>query len=281
MECKIRNISESPAFKAGKAINGLRNLKAAMAILQAAQVMAMEGQTRVTAGEIADRTNKDAGTGTTASVVGQFLRSLNIAVTVIHGRPRLVLDKDQLKDLKENISKACEEAAAELEAALKGFQYLTSRIKELDNEWNLIIQLRARERQLAQQIEQERRIPSKLPALEQEAVQLRNEADREDYLRKECNELSKKIKVLPMLQGRKVALNTSVKQYQEEEAQVRAGEARLGQALEDLKKRSAWVTYIDLDRNIQRQRAELNNINAQLNERRSLLQKILGSNKVR
>jgi hypothetical protein len=276
-----QNIKESPGYKAGRAVSGLRDLKIALGILQAAYVMSIEGLTRSTAGEIAERVNKDLQDSTTPSIVGQFLRGLNIDVAVTHGKPRLVLDPDRLKILKDNIAKACEETAAELEAALKGFQDLTSRIKGLEDEWNEIIRLRARERQLVQQIEEQRRTPSRLPAVEQELARLQKEASRADDLRKECEELSKKIKVLPMIQGRKVALNNSIKRYQEDEAQVRAGESRLGQALEDLKKRSAWVTYIDLDRNIQRQRTELTQITAQLNERRPLLQKILGTNKVR
>jgi hypothetical protein len=276
MVTQRQKITESPGYRAGEAMRGLRNLKLSLVILHAAHIMAIEGQTRAGAGEIAERANTGFLASTTPSIVGQILRGMNIQTTVTHGKPRLVLDPTILKMLVADITRACEATAAELEAALKGFQYLTSRVKGLEDQWNQTIQLRARERQLTRQIEEERRIPSKLPALEQEIARLKQEAADADIMRKECAELSKKIKVLPLLQGRRAALENSRRHYQEEEAQVKADEMRLGQALEALKERSAWVTYIDLDRNIQRQRTELEEIAKQIGEKRSLLQKIFG-----
>jgi hypothetical protein len=274
------NTTESLGYRASQAIFGLRNLKLVLGILQAAHVMALEGKTRATAGEIANRANQDFKVSTTPSDVGKFLREAGISVAITHGKARLVLDADDIAILKDRVIKACEQKTAQLEAVLKGFEGLSSRIKAAEDQWNLVVQLRNRERQLAQQLEQERKTPSKLPALEQEAARIRKEAERADLLRKECDEMAKKVQTLPMLEGKKVALNNAIKRYQDEEEQIKAGEARLSAVLQDLKMRSAWVTFVDLDRNIQRQKSELSQLTAQINERRTLLQKILGTNKV-
>ncbi len=281
MENQRPNVVESSAYRAVQAVSGLRNLKVALGILQAAHVMALEGHTRATAGEISNRANKDCNVVTTPSMVGGFLRDSGINVAVTHGKARMVLDADQLSVLTNRASKVCKKSAEELETALKAFGDLSSRITTLENQWNQLLLLRARERHLLQLIEQARRTPSRLPALEQEAARLEVQAKQIDVLEKKCKELTDQLEALPTLEKREKALETSIANYQEWEREIAHNEARLGQALDDLKKRNAWATLADLNYTIQQRQAELAHILAQINDRRSLLDKMLGSNKVK
>jgi hypothetical protein len=275
------NVNESPAMRANRAIGSLKNLKGALNIIDAGLVMALEGQTRASAADIAARAAKDFEGNFTASDVGQFLRSVGISGAVIHGKPRLVLDAGQLKALKDRMSKACNETAVELESTLKEFAGVSAIIAKLEEQWNETVRMRMRERELARQIQQDRATPSKLPYLEQEAARFQKEADQVAEIEKRCKELSEKIKTLPALQEKQKSLEMTAAKYRGWEREIAENEARLGQALEELKKRSAWATFLDLQYNINKQKAELAQITAQINERRPLLQKVLGSNKLK
>jgi myosin heavy subunit len=276
MNNEAQKVNESPAARAFRANSGLRTLRVGLGLLEAAHVMALEGQTRAGAGEIAERAAKDFGVSVTASVAGQTFSQMGMATAITHGKTRLVLDPDQLKGLKNDVVRKLETLAAELTEALSEFKDLSSRIEGLDGQWKEVVRLRMRELELAKQIDEARRTPSKLPYLENEAAKLQKEAARADELGKQCHELSNRIKTLPSLQQRWASLDKTISQYQDEEQQIAAGEARLGKALEQLKQRSAWVTYLDLQYNINKEKAELDQLSQQLGEKKSLLQRLMG-----
>ncbi len=281
MESRERERKLPPAIKAYRTVNGINTFNEMLGLVEAALVMSLEGTNRATASEVLKRATEDFKVTSTAAVTGQTFSQLKIPTATTHGKSRFILDTDQLKGIKDRIVERIQELSRELDDILDEYRDITDRVKNLETKLNDVSKLYAREKELSQQIQELQNRPSQLLRLEQESARLKKEADRADSLRKECDELAKKIKILPMLEGRKVALQNSIKRYQDEEAQVRDGEARLGQYLEDLKNRHAWVTFVDLDFNIQRLKTELKEITDQINERRSLLQKILGTNKVR
>lgn len=255
--------------------------KNALNIIQAALVMAMEGTSRATASDISERATKDFESKSIPSEIGQLLRQMGISSATSHGKTRLILDTDELSVIKDKLSATVIGTGKQLEDTIKQFGDISSRIRTLESQYKEALSRRMKEKELVQLIEHDRRTPSRLPELEHQADRIRQEADRVDELQKEIDEMAKKVKVLPMLEGRKVALQNSIRRYQDEEAKIKTEEARLGQYLEDLKKRQAWVTFVDLDFNIQKLKDELKEITDQINERRSLLQKLLGTNKVR
>jgi hypothetical protein len=269
------------ALRAENALGGIRSFKETISLVTAALAMSLEGQTRATAGEIAERATRDFQSSATASGAGTAFARLGIKSTSSHGKTRLVLETDELQGIKAVITQKLEDAEAELETVINGFGDLSRNIQKLEQSWEDTVRLRARERELTKQIQLQRSAPSRLPELERGVARLHSETDRVAELEKTCKELSGKIKSFPQLENRQKSLESAIAAHSAREKVIAQDEARLGQALEDVKMRSAWVTYVVLDQNIQRQRAELAEITAQINDRRSLLQKVLGSNKVK
>jgi DNA repair exonuclease SbcCD ATPase subunit len=272
-------IIQSPLGRAFRGMDGLKSLKQVLALVQAAQAMALEGINRSTAAEVLQRAINDFGVDATPSVVGQMFSNLNIGKATTHGKTRLVLDSDELKSIKERISKVYENTAKDLEQSLNEFEGQSERVKALEDRWKEILQIRARERELVQLIQQDRQRPSRLPDLEQEMDRIKAEVDKCEALEKQCKELSLQIKKAPFLEAKKADLDKALSSYKAEEAKITQQEARLGEALDRLKLRSAWVQFVDLQYSIQKARAELEELSQQLGEKRTLIDKLLGRNK--
>jgi chromosome segregation ATPase len=281
METDRKYIASSPAVKTYQAANGLRNLKEMLGLVEAALVMSLEGSSRATVTEVLRKATDEYGVTSTTSVSGQIFSQLKVKTTTTHGKPRLVLDTEQLKSLKDRISRQISEVSQELADVLNEYKDTGNRINQLEEQIKEAIRLYNRERDLNQQLQQVNRQPSRIPYLEQELAKKKKEAEQVIQLEQRCKELSEKIKTLPSLQEKEKKLAADIANYQAWEREIAQNEARLGQALEQLKMRSAWVTYLDLNYNIQNLKTELKEITEQINERRSLLQKIMGTNKVR
>jgi DNA repair exonuclease SbcCD ATPase subunit len=281
MEADRKYIANSPAVKTFQAANGLRNLKEMLGLVEAALIMSLEGISRATVTEILRKATDEYGVTSTTSVSGQIFSQLKIKTTTTHGKPRLVLDTNQLKSIKDRISRQIGEVLKELSNILAEYQDIGNRINELEEQLKETVRLYKRERELTQQLQQVNSQPSRLPYLEQELARKKKEAEQVIQLEQTCKELSERIKTLPSLQEREKKLESDFAKYQAMEKDIVERETRLGTALEQLKMRSAWVTYLDLQYNIQNLKTELKEITDQINERRSLLEKILGTNKVR
>jgi DNA repair exonuclease SbcCD ATPase subunit len=281
METDRKYIANSPAVKTYQAANGLRNLKEILGLIEAALVMSLEGIFRATVTEVLRKATDEYGVTSTTSVSGQMFSQLKIKTTTTHGKPRLVLDTEQLKSLKDQISRQIRQVSQELAEILAEYKDTGNRINQLEEQLKETVRLNKRERELAQQLQQVNSQPSRLPYLEQELTRRNKEVEQVTQLETRCKELSEKIKTLPSLQEREKKLASDISNYQAWEREIVQNEARLSQALEQLKMRSAWVIYLDLNYNIQNLKTELKDLTDQINERRSLLEKILGTNKVR
>jgi|WetSurMetagenome_2_1015567.scaffolds.fasta_scaffold53088_3 DNA repair exonuclease SbcCD ATPase subunit len=281
METERNRIINSPAVKTYQAANSLKNLKEILGLVEAALVMSLEGTSRATVTEVLRKATDEYGVTSTTSVSGQIFSQLKVKTTMTHGKLRLVLDTAQLKSLKDWISGQINEISKELADILAEYKDIGNRINQLEEKLKETIRLNKRERELTQQLQQVNSQPSRVPYLEQELAKKKKEAEQVIQLEQRCKETSEKIKALPSLQEREKKLAADIVNYQTKEKDIVDREARLGTALEQLKMRSAWVTYLDLNYNIQNLKTELKEITDQINERRSLLQKILGTNKVR
>jgi DNA repair exonuclease SbcCD ATPase subunit len=279
METERKYITNSPAVKTYQTVNGLRNLKEILGLVEAALVMSLEGTGRATVSEVLKKATDEFGVTSTAAVSGQIFSQLKISTATTHGKPRLVLDTTQLKSIKDRISRRINEVSKELADILSEYKDTSNRINKLEEQLKESIQLYKRERELTQQLQQVNSQPSRVPYLEQELVRRNKEAEQVTQLEGKCKELSEKIKTLPSLQDREKKLATNISNYQVWEREIVQSEARLGKALEQLKMRSAWATYLDLQYNIQNLKAELEQLSVQLGEKKSLLQRILGGRK--
>ena len=127
---------------------GLKELKIQLVLIQAACVLALEGITRATAGQIAARAIKDYGIEVLPSFTGLIFTNLNIKKLTSHGKSRFVLEYDQLKEIREQTETHCNEMIEKLETAIKTFHQLPERITALQNEWAEIVNNFKREREL-------------------------------------------------------------------------------------------------------------------------------------
>jgi DNA repair exonuclease SbcCD ATPase subunit len=270
------NTVESAAVRARRSISGLHNLKDSLAIVEASTLIVIEGNTRTSATELAERASKEFKVNVTASVVGQLIRQMGINTVVSHGKSRLILDIEQLQSLKIQLTQKCESASLEVNRILAEFQGISAHVESIEKEWEHTVKQKARERELSVQIEQAHKTPSRLPALEGELSRLQKEAASVTELEKKINELSGKIKALPSLREREKSLESTINEYRTWEAEIVRNEDQLGTIFEQLKLRNAWITYSDLQPNIQKLKAELAQVSKQLEEKQSLLQRIIG-----
>jgi len=136
---------------------GLKELKIQLVLIQAACVLALEGITRATAGQIASRAIKEYDIEVLPSFTGQIFTGLNIKKLTSHGKSRFVLEYDQLKEIREQTETRCEELIYKLETVIKTFHQLPERITTLQNEWAEIVKNRKYEQELIFQINKEKK----------------------------------------------------------------------------------------------------------------------------
>jgi DNA repair exonuclease SbcCD ATPase subunit len=279
METERNRIINSPAVKTYQAANSLKNLKEILGLVETALVMSLEGTSRATVTEVLRKATDEYGVTSTTSVSGQIFSQLKVKTTTTHGKPRLVLDTEQLKSLKDQISRQIRQVLQELSDILAEYKDTGNRINQLQDQLKEAVRLYKREHELTQQLQQANSQPSRVPYLEQELAKKKKEVEQVIQLEQKCKELSERIRTLPSLQDREKKLESEFAKYQVMEKDIVDCETRLGTVLEQLKMRSAWATVLDLHNTIQKQKAELEQLSIQLGEKKTLLQRILGGRK--
>ena len=144
-------------FKGNRTSRGLKELKMQLVLVQAACVLALEGITRATAGQIAARAIKDYGIEVLPSLTGLIFTNLNIQKLTSHGKSRFVLKYEQLKEIREQTEAQCNEMIEKLETVVKTFHQLPERISKLQNEWAEIVRNHEKEQKLMRVIDKEKR----------------------------------------------------------------------------------------------------------------------------
>jgi hypothetical protein len=138
-----------------QANRGLVNLKVQLILIQVAHTLALEGITRATASEITARALKSYQLEVTASFTGQTFGNMGVLSVTSHGKNRFVLDPVQLEQLKKELTQKCEQTMANLQKAIDEFESLHQRIETLQKEWEEILALRAKERELTKLINED------------------------------------------------------------------------------------------------------------------------------
>jgi len=144
-------------FKGNSISGGLKESKMQLVLVQAACVLALEGITRATAGQIATRAIKDYGIEVLPSLTGLIFTNLNIQKLTSHGKSRFVLEYEQLKEIREQTEAQCNEMIEKLETVVKTFHQLPERISKLQNEWIEIVKNHEKEQKLMRLINKEKR----------------------------------------------------------------------------------------------------------------------------
>jgi len=144
-------------FKGNSISGGLKESKMQLVLVQAACVLALEGITRATAGQIATRAIKDYGIEVLPSLTGLIFTNLNIQKLTSHGKSRFVLEYEQLKEIREQTEAQCNEMIEKLETVVKTFHQLPERISKLQNEWAEIVRNHEKEQKLMRLINKEKR----------------------------------------------------------------------------------------------------------------------------
>jgi DNA repair exonuclease SbcCD ATPase subunit len=258
-----------------------RNLESArvrMAIVRTGLLLSLEGVSRASAAEISERTNTEFNISQTPAEIGQALLAIGVCKAVTHGKSRFVLDRSQLEEIVKRIESHCRELITKLETTREDFKELPKQIDNLRGEWQKIIKLEARKRELNELITETRQQLSSVPYLEDQWRSIQQEAKRAIDLDNEVKALTAKIKELPTLEQKKTTLEEGIRKYNTEEYQLRAREASLGRALQEFKERNAWADLHTLNYNIQLKQTELDQISKQLGEKRSLLARLLNRN---
>jgi len=128
---------------------GMRN---ALALIQTAYAMAVEGTTRATATQIAEREASEYGYSTTPSNVGQVFAALEIKTATSHGKTRFVLDIKQLTKIRDETFTHCEELSQRLEDSLASYKKLDTHIKTLIVRLQEVNRLKEQEQDLLRQL---------------------------------------------------------------------------------------------------------------------------------
>lgn len=272
-----------------QASNRLHEVTLELALIQAACIIALEGITRATAKQVTDKAKDIYNVELIPSFTGQLFSSLGIPSVTSHGKSRFVLDYESLEKVRDSIVTRCEEASVKLEAAIEKFQDLPRRVEVLQKTWKDTQAMRARERELIRLINEDRQKPSNLYYLESEADKLRVKAAQVNEIQNECRRLTVKIKKLPSLQEKRKELKAKIAEYEEKEnnlaskmekvvdkeKRISARETELSQRIIKLQKRTGWVELATIEGAIESSKKELDILQKQLGEKRSLLDKLL------
>lgn len=273
-------------------------LKDELLALQASCSMARGGTTRATATDVADWVSMQYGTAVTPSFVGKVFSSHRFRRTVSHGRPKLVLDLDQLEAARESVCTKLERLVPQVEKDVLGYEDLVQQVTELADRALKVQSLLQRKDSLNRFLADNYTASRHLSILAGNAARLRNQLDQAKLLKRECTELQRKVDALPDLEGPKKSLESSLEEFADEQRIISGKEHELQGRILNLQKRSFWVTIAEmekaiddkkkemdreiskrklaLDEDVRKRKQELKDLDKALAEKRSLADRLLG-----
>jgi DNA repair exonuclease SbcCD ATPase subunit len=265
-------------MKGSSANRSLNTLKIVLSLVQTACLLVKEGIDRISAGELVERLPKESNFNLTPSEAGQILIELGIEKSITRGKSRFILKQDQLKEVRQRISGQCNEQMNNLESLIKEYKTLPSQIQTLQQDWQKILQMDTRKKELIKAINENQGKVSNVGYLENQWKEIQAEGKRIATLEQEIKSLTTKIKELPSLEQKKASLEEAIRKYNAQESQLSQREASLGRSLQQFKERNAWVDLQTLVFNIQEKQSLLDQLSRQINEKRSFLDKLLHRN---
>jgi hypothetical protein len=260
-------------------LEDLDESKTALSLIQAAGLLAQSGVRRISATELLEKINLDSSSALTPSQVGIFLHKMGLKKYFLHGRRRFALDSAQLETIRLTLAAQCEERMHKLQDSIDKYQELPDQIQALEDEVKDIPRLEARQRELTQLIAASQPQAAKINDLERQWQGLQQQVKRVNELEQACQELALKIFKLPFLLARKTSLEKGLQDYQNDEKMLTEKEAQLSASFDNLHERFARVDLATLQYNIQLKKQELEELNKQIDDKRSFLDKLLNQHR--
>jgi hypothetical protein len=139
-------------LKANLSYRKLSDLKTTLGIIQAANLLAIEGYSHASASQILSKAAEQYNISCSPSVAGTICSDLHIYKTTVHGKNQYHLDTNQLDKLQKNLEQQIREICLKLESAIADFKELPSRINDLQSQWKNILKLQSQEKDLTNRI---------------------------------------------------------------------------------------------------------------------------------
>lgn len=278
------------------ASRGLSELKIHLALIQSACSLALGGITRATASEISVKALQDYQIEATPLFTGQTFSIMGIRSVTTHGKSKFVLDSDQLEKIRLELVSKCEQTLVKLQEAVEKFRDLPQKINAAQKEWNHLLALREKERELVKLINADRQNPSNVNHLESEYKKIQKRDEYIANIKKEIKALEHKEKTIISLEEKKMAIDLRLSDY-EKKAQALTQKERdatlkeqelakkeqqteqqlvlLGKRIEKLAGKIGWVDLVTLNQKVAEAKKELDQLSRQLGEKRSLLDRLL------
>ncbi|MBI4337349.1 MAG: hypothetical protein HY683_05925 [Chloroflexi bacterium] len=268
--------TNDPTTAAQPVLMGLSTLRTRLALVHAACLMAMEGTTRAPVLQVVERAAEAYGVIVAASEGGQTFTALGVGTATTHGKVRLVLEPAQLQRIQERLAAQVEAAVAQVEEAVKRFGDLAARVAGLEEHLQQTVCLARRQWEIQEFVQQHRAIRDQAEAWEMEYDRAREEVARVEQLRRACADLDQKARALPDLQERRKALQQALRQHEADDAELAKQEKALADRVQRLRDRYQWVELARVQQAIEDARRELDDLQRQLGEKRSLLGRVFG-----
>jgi DNA repair exonuclease SbcCD ATPase subunit len=256
-------------------LEDLEELKTALSLVQAACLLAQAGVRRISARELLGKISTDSNIVLTPIQVGVFLHKMGLHKYFLHGRSRFALDPIQLETLRQTLATQCQERMQQLQDSTEKYQELPDQIQALEDDYQKIQSLKSRQQELTHLIAECQPQADKLNELEKRLQSLQQQNQRLNDLEKEIPVLAQKILNLPFISATKANLEKQLRTYQEEENTLKEKEAQLSAAFGNLHERLARVDLATLQYNIHLKKQELEELNQQIDDKRSFLDKLL------
>ena len=254
-------------------------LKDELLTLQTSCSMARVGTTRATATEIADMVGDQYGTSVTPSFVGKVFSTHKMRRAISHGRPKLVLDLDQLEAARQSVCTKLEELVPQVQKDLGHYDDLVQEVTMIADRAQKVQSLMRRKDAINRFLAENYAASRRLSFLAGHAARLQNELDQAKLVQKQCKALQRKVDALPDLEDRKMDLESSLEQFASDESLISTKERDLQGRIQNLQKRTRWVTMAELDAQIAQVKKELDSLSEQLGEKRTLLGRMFGKDR--
>lgn len=257
-------------------VSALLNVELVLLVIQSMCLLATEGTPKTTATAVVARVGQEYGIKIAAQKTGEIISSLKITSHIAHGKHIYLLDPLRLEELRSEYSAKCQNKIKQLDLKLDIYKAVPQNVENLKRKWQEIIRFKSEENELTKLINDNKDIFSRLQALQATVQQLRKKLELGGALEKEIQDLTIKVSKLPDLSSRKTKLESDLAKYQQEEAALIGNEANLQNMIANLKSRLDWERLGSLQHAIDVSNAELEQISAQLNQKRTFLDKVLG-----
>ena len=262
-----------------EATENLARIRDHLVLMSTAHRMASMGTTRATVGQVTEKAKREQGLSLKPWEAGQVFSEYRVRRAVSHGKPRLVLDAQQLYRVCKQIESKVSEIAPEAEKASQEVEDMVRKVTGLEESHRKAQELMERERELNRFLFYSRGAEGRLADLERKAAELRDRASEVEDLERECARLEARLDELPALETSRQDLEARLAEHVQEEREVSRKEEALAERIQKLVGRRRWVYLAELNQEIEEAEADLDRLRKQLGEKRSLVDRLRGKSK--